>query len=114
MSISWIGHGEINILDDSLLSVPILRTRVSQLVRQRVAEFQDTASVNLSMTLLQVAIKRLHIGSKSYEIGNFMGNLYAVFESSPEFPRIEVEVRSMPMPPAPNEAATHVQSHKTD
>jgi hypothetical protein len=66
------------------------------------------------MTVLQVVIKRLHVGRKSYEIGNFMGDLHNVFEFSPEFPCNEVEVKSVPTPPPSNEAVRHVQSHKSD
>jgi hypothetical protein len=100
MCITWVGHGELSILDQCCLSVFAIRARAHQLVRERAADFRDTGSINISKTPLVATVKRFHIGNKAYELANFQGNLSALFDTSPVLPAVDIEVRDVPLPPS--------------
>ncbi|KAI9167416.1 hypothetical protein HJFPF1_03543 [Paramyrothecium foliicola] len=113
LCITWKGHGDLNVVDDCLLSISSIQIRTLQLVRMRAVDFRDTASVDFASVVLQAQIKRLHVAGRAYELGNFRDNLAELFAGFAGFPRVEVEVISAPTPP-PSESASQTNSQNSN
>ncbi|KAH7313384.1 hypothetical protein B0I35DRAFT_410386 [Stachybotrys elegans] len=121
LAIHWAGHGEINVLDQCRPSMAAIRSRVVQLARTNATEYHRVTPGDLAALMVNAtaSIKRLRVGSTTYEVANSRDDLSSLFAMSAHFPRVEVELTVPPLPapdngPAPAPTPTPVSQTKQD